>query len=86
MTPQEAMDRADEIAAETAYRLQLAREARALRRAEAVTDAALGHQLGYDVGFGARQDARAFVHVVMDGFAASSADRHDIAAQIAEAG
>jgi hypothetical protein len=82
MTPQDAMDRADEITAETAYRLQLAREARALGRAQAVTDAALGRQVSYDVGLGARQDARGFVHALIEGFAAGSADRQALAAQI----
>lgn len=38
-----------------------------------------GKNLGHDVGFGARQDTRAFVHGVMDGFAQGTEARHDLA-------
>ncbi len=35
-----------------------------------------GHALGYDHGLGARQDARAFIRGVIEGYSAGLAERH----------
>ena len=41
-----------------------------------------GFTLGHDTGLSARQDTRGFVHGILDGFAAGSEQRHQLAAEL----
>jgi hypothetical protein len=41
-----------------------------------------GFTLGHDTGLSARQDTRGYVHGILDGFAAGSEQRHQLAAEL----
>ena len=41
-----------------------------------------GYTLGHDTGYSARQDTRAYVHGILDGFAAGTEERHRLAADL----
>jgi hypothetical protein len=41
-----------------------------------------GFSLGHDTGLSARQDTRGYVHGILDGFAAGSEQRHQLASEL----
>ena len=41
-----------------------------------------GFTLGHDTGLSARQDTRGYVHGILDGFAAGSEERHQLAGEL----
>jgi hypothetical protein len=41
-----------------------------------------GFTLGHDTGLSARQDTRGYVHGILDGFAAGSEQRHQLASEL----
>jgi hypothetical protein len=41
-----------------------------------------GFTLGHDTGYSARQDTRGYVHGILDGFAAGTQARHQLAAEL----
>ena len=91
MTPAEAIEAAEIAEAESAYRLQLARESwqagfEAGRQAHLADGYQAGSDLGHDTGFSARQDTRPYVHGIMDGFAAGSQAHHELAARLLDSG
>jgi hypothetical protein len=45
-----------------------------------------GFTLGHDTGLSARQDTRGYVHGILDGFAAGSEQRHQLAEQLLRRG
>jgi hypothetical protein len=45
-----------------------------------------GFTLGHDTGLSARQDTRGYVHGILDGFAAGSEQRHQLAAELLRGG
>jgi hypothetical protein len=56
-----------------------AQQAYQLGAEQAANDPDRGYALGHDVGFSADTQHRAYVHAVMDGFEAGTADRHELA-------
>lgn len=65
-----------DITADTA--LDLIRSAAEVGAASVLTPER-GRAIGFDTGLGARQDTRAFVHALIEGFAAGTAERHALA-------
>jgi hypothetical protein len=45
-----------------------------------------GFALGHDTGYSARQDTRGYVHGILDGFAAGTQTRHQLAEQLLRRG
>jgi hypothetical protein len=41
-----------------------------------------GHDLGFDTGYSARQDTRAYVHGILDGFAAGNEARKQVVREL----
>jgi flagellar biosynthesis/type III secretory pathway protein FliH len=87
----EAIQAAELAEAEGRYRLQLARESFAAgfaagRQAHLSGGYQAGFDLGHDTGLSARQDTRAYVHGIMDGFAAGTQARQEFAARLLHRG
>lgn len=81
MTPEEAIERADEIDTETRYRHQLQREAFQAGRQSVLSNPVAAFNLAHDHGYGARQDYRGFVKAIVEGFEQGSQARKEIAQQ-----
>ena len=52
------------------------------RQAHLSGDYQAGFTLGHDTGLSARQDTRGYVHGILDGFAAGTEQRHQLAEQL----